>query len=135
MAPAVDFARLRQVKVRDCALRFFLGAFISVSAAFIVKGVDPRFGGVFLAFPAILPASLTLIQSENGRSAAGRNAVGAVLGGFGLCCFAGLAEFFLLHLPPFAALVLALVGWVTVSFLVYALLVWFRPSDCDRRND
>ena len=61
------------------AVRFAFGAAISVGAGVLGKAVGARFGGTFLAFPAILPASLTLIQNKEGTRTADRNAVGAVL--------------------------------------------------------
>jgi hypothetical protein len=133
--PAVDLSRLREVKVRDYLIRFALGAVISMGAALITKAGGAHLGGLFLAFPAILPASLTLIEQKEGTRRADRNAVGAVLGGLGLSVFAGIAEKTPISIPPFVALVIALIGWVVTSLSFYALLAFFRPEDCEKSSD
>ena len=135
VVPKVDFGRLKEVKARDYIARFALGATISIVAAVLVKLVGPRFGGMFLAFPAILPASLTLVEEKEGRRSADRNAIGAVLGGFGLSVFAGTAEKAFFHLPSVPALLLALLAWAASAVALYALLAFLRPEDCDRRRD
>lgn len=109
LLPAVEPGKLRQVQPKDYLIRFALGAAISIVAGIIGKAVSERFGGSFLAFPSTLPASLTLIQQEGTRRA-GRNAIGAVLGSAGMVVFAMIGEAAFGHLPPFAVLLLALVG-------------------------
>jgi len=133
--PSVEMSRLRSVKRSEYAIRFMLGAFVSVGAAIFAKHVSARFGGTFLAFPAILPASLTLLQSKQGARQADRDAVGAVLGGLALTVFAGVVEATLGHLNPYAALALALLIWLTVSTALYALLAFLHPDTCDRTRD
>ena len=49
-------------------------------AAIVSLVFEVRIGGVFLAFPAILPATLTLIEKEESRRKAEDDDVGAVLG-------------------------------------------------------
>jgi hypothetical protein len=126
---------VRQVRFRDYLVRFALGAAISIIAGIISKAVGARFGGSFLAFPSILPASLTLIQDKEGTRRADRNAIGAVLGGAGLVVFAMIGEASFGHIEPFAALVLALAGWLVTSCALYWLLCLFRPDSCDRTKD
>jgi hypothetical protein len=46
--------------LRDYALRFLFGAGVSCAGIVTLK-FGPRVGGAFLAFPATIPASLTLI--------------------------------------------------------------------------
>ena len=133
--PEVDLGKLRAAKLRDYALRFALGAVISIGAAIADKAVGARFGGIFLAFPAILPASLTLIQEKEGTRRADRNAIGAVLGGAALVIFAMIAELTLRRIEPYLALMLALLGWIVSSLVLYGLLAWLRPDDCDKTKD
>ena len=53
--PKLNAEGLRDKKPKDYALRFLFGASISAGAALI--GLKfPLIGGMFLAFPAILPA-------------------------------------------------------------------------------
>lgn len=131
----MDLGRLRTVRLRDLAIRFAFGAAISVGAALLTIAVDPRFGGAFLAFPAILPASLTLIAEKEGERMADRNAVGAVLGGLGLAVFAMIGERTFTHVDGAVAIVLALGGWVVSSFALYAALAAIDPNACDADQD
>jgi hypothetical protein len=133
--PAIERHALRKVRIRDYAIRFALGAAISVGAAIIGKLVGFRFGGAFLAFPAILPASLTLIQHEEGTRMADRDAIGAVLGGAGLLVFAMIGEALFGRIEPYLALAIALAGWLLVAVGLYSVLAFLRPDDCDRTMD
>jgi hypothetical protein len=133
--PQLSLAKIRQVRPRDYAIRFAMGAAISIGAALIGKVAGHRFGGTFLAFPAILPASLTLIQEEEGTARAGRDALGAVLGGAALVGFAMVGEAAFGTLEPFAAIALATAAWLAAAFTLYAALAWLRPGLCDRTRD
>ena len=55
---------LRGTGWRDYALRFILGGVVTASAGVIAKIYGPVIGGLFLAFPAIFPASATLIEKH-----------------------------------------------------------------------
>jgi uncharacterized protein DUF3147 len=133
--PRLELRRAREVPFQHLAVRFALGAAISVAAALIGTAVGTRFGGMFLAFPAILPASLTLIEHEEGVRRADRCAVGAVLGGAALLVFAGGAEAALGHLAAGVALAVATVAWAGAACVLYIVLACLRPDDCDRHND
>lgn len=133
--PGVDLSPLRDLKPKDYLTRFAFGAAVSIAAAMIAKAVSARFGGMFLAFPAILPASLTLLQEKEGTRRANRDAIGAVLGGISLIVFAAVCEASIGRLAGWAALLLAMAGWLAASFGLYAMLAAFRPEDCDRNRD
>jgi len=133
--PELRLEDLRGIKVRDYVVRFAFGAVISVAAALLAQASSARFGGVFLAFPAILPASLTLIQEEEGTRDADRDAVGAVLGGLGLSVFGVAAEGLFGRLPSPLVLVVALAAWTVAALGLYFLLTLFRPDDCDKHQD
>lgn len=135
VVPELDLGQLAKVPVRDYLVRFALGAAISVVAALIANATSARFGGLFLAFPAILPAGLTLTQDEQGTMAADRGALGAILGGVSLVVFAIVAEAALGRLPAGAALVLALGGWLVAALGCYALLALVAPHACDKHQD
>lgn len=55
---------LRRTRWYEYALRFFFGGAVTVGAGLIAKFYGPVFGGLFLAFPAIFPASATLVQKH-----------------------------------------------------------------------
>lgn len=133
--PRVQLADLRHIRPREHLLRFTLGAAISVIAGLLGNVVNARFGGAFLAFPSILPASLTLIQKEEGTRRADRNATGAILGSAGLLVFAIVGEAAFGHAEPFAALLLALACWILTALALYGLLAYLRPEICDRTRD
>ncbi len=127
MIPAVDFASLRDAHWSQFAVRFALGGAVTVCTGLIAQHWGPVVGGLFLSFPAILPASATLIERHEtekkkragiscrvrGRKAAALDAAGAVLGGWGMLCFDGVAWLALLRYST--ALALAGMLWLIVS--------------------
>jgi len=118
--------KLRDLRPRDLGVRFLFGAVTSAVAGTLSITVDPIVGGVFLAFPAILAASLTLIAEEEDRDEAREDARGATVGALGLAAFAaiGVAVFTEIAWP--LALVAASGGWTVVAIGLYVAL-WLRP--------
>jgi small-conductance mechanosensitive channel len=123
--PTLRPAKIRQVRARDLAVRFVAGALTSVAAGVVTLGFGARAGGILLAFPAILAASLTLIERQEDRAEAREDARGAVWGGFALAAFAAVAALTLGTLSGALALVVAGVVWVIVAVLGY-MLAWYR---------
>ena len=92
---------LRQTRWYEYLVRFVLGGAMTVIAGLIAARFGPVIGGLFLAFPAIFPASATLIEkhvrerkekaglpgARRGKEAAALDASGAALGSFGLAAF------------------------------------------------
>jgi len=127
----LDPKSLRQTKWYECAIRVALGGAISVIAALLARKFGPAIGGLFLAFPAIFPASATLVEKheiekkaqkalngqERGRDAAALDAAGAVMGSVGLVLF---ALFVWLLLPRHSS-------WL---ILASAAMLWFVSSCC-----
>lgn len=60
----IDPSGLKQTKWHEYALRFAAGGIITVLAGMIARKWGPGIGGLFLAFPAIFPASATLIEKH-----------------------------------------------------------------------
>jgi Protein of unknown function (DUF3147) len=133
MTVKFDFSALKRTRWYEYALRFLFGGAVTVLAGVIAKHYGPVFGGLFLAFPAIFPASATLmekhetekkhragiIDNRRGRKAAALDARGATLGCIALGCF-GLALWWLLPrwnagLSLFAALAI----WLALSFSLW----------------
>lgn len=126
---------LRQTKWHECLTRFVLGGAITAIAGIIAKKFGPELGGLFLAFPAIFPASATLIEKHEkqkkeqhgvhgairGRDAAGVDAAGAAMGSIGLLVFAVLVWNFAPRHSGWTVLTGASLAWVTVSFLVWRI--------------
>jgi uncharacterized protein DUF3147 len=115
-----DWSKIRSVKPNEIGLRFLFGTGIALVAGVAGMVAGSTFGGIFLAFPAILPASLTLIEKKEGTTKAWVDASGGVLGALGLAAFA-LTAMLLLAWNPVAALVLALAAWAVASTSLYFL--------------
>jgi uncharacterized membrane protein (GlpM family) len=113
---------LREVRARDLAIRLTFGASVSAVAAVAAIVAGPRFGGLFLAFPAILPATLTLIEKEEHERKAKDDDVGAVLGAVALVPFAGLAWLLLPRIGAPLALLTAVGGWLVSAFALYLMV-------------
>ena len=55
---------LRQTRGYEYLVRFVLGGVMTAVAGLIAARFGPVIGGLFLAFPAIFPASVTLIEKH-----------------------------------------------------------------------
>lgn len=121
--PSIDLSRLRQIHLKDYAIRFLFGGTISVIAALLGHWVTPRFGGVFTAFPAILLASLTLIGKEDGREASAEDAEGGVLGALAFVAIAAFIAATLAYMSGAASLFLALLIWLVIAVGLYLLCI------------
>ncbi|OIJ95738.1 hypothetical protein BIV25_20020 [Streptomyces sp. MUSC 14] len=107
---------------KDLLVRFGFGAGVSLLAAVASAVFGPFVGGVFLAFPAILLASLTLMTKEEGLSSARDDTRGAVLGTLGLVAFAVVTTVLLDHHSAWLALGAATAAWAVVSLGAYAIV-------------
>jgi uncharacterized membrane protein (GlpM family) len=103
------------------AVRFAFGAAVSTVAGVISATAGPRAGGVLMAFPAILLASLTLVAKEEGLCTARDDARGAVLGALGFIAFAIVCTVFADVLNGWLVLVYATLAWAVVSFSAYLI--------------
>jgi hypothetical protein len=129
MKVKAKFATQKETKWHEYAVRFLLGGGITVVAGIIADKFGPAIGGLFLAFPAIFPASATLIEKHQkqkkekagvnpgnrGRQAAGLDAAGSMMGSIGLAAFAISAWLLLRDHGVWLALSGSLVAWTIVS--------------------
>jgi len=67
MIPTVDFSALKQARWYQFALRFALGGAITAATGLVARHWGPVIGGLFLSFPAIFPASATLLERHQSR--------------------------------------------------------------------
>jgi hypothetical protein len=118
----LDSERLRAARRKEMLIRFAFGFAASVCAGLVSLGAGDRAGGLFLAFPAILPASLTLIGKKENRRQAEVDAGGALLGAVALVVFAVVAWQALGRVPPAGAEAGALVAWLITSVGSYAAI-------------
>lgn len=125
----IDPSALRQTKWNQYVVRFLFGGLVTAAAGLIANKYGPVIGGLFLAFPAIFPASATLIEKHErkkkeklglrgtvrARKAASVDAAGAAIGSIGLLIFAGLVWRLLPNHAPWLVLLTASLAWMVVS--------------------
>lgn len=124
-------------------MRFLFGGAVTAIVGIIGKEYGPAVAGLFLAFPAILPASATLIEkhervkkrragfdgTRRGRAVASVYVAGTAMGSLGLLVFAAVAWKLMPILPAWAVITIAAVAWFAASVLIWRL----RKSVCLRR--
>jgi hypothetical protein len=133
MKVTFDLSTLAGTRWYEYGVRFLFGGTITVIAGLLAKRFGPVFGGLFLAFPAIFPASATLVEKHErekkrkagimnttrGRQAAALDARGAAIGSIGLACFASLVWKLLPVWDAGVVLLVALGLWLGVSVLIW----------------
>jgi Protein of unknown function (DUF3147) len=133
MNVSVDLSALARTKWWEFGIRFLFGGTITVFAGLLARELGPVLGGLFLAFPAIFPASATLIEKHErekkqlagvidtirGRQAAALDARGAAFGTVGLAVFGFIAWNLLPRWNAGLVLSSALLMWVAVAVLVW----------------
>ena len=112
---AIDVDAVREIRPGALALRFAFGAGISVVAGLVGIVAGQRAGGVMLAAPVVLTATLTIIERQEGRGPAVTEVQGAVPGALALIGFALVAAASIAALPLAAALIAALATWVVAA--------------------
>jgi nicotinamide-nucleotide amidase len=120
-SPGVEPRKLSRISPRDLMVRFAFGAMVSAVAASVALAFGPRLGGLFLAFPAILPATLTLLEKKEGLAQATSDVRGATIGAIGMTVFAITAAVLLVRNAGLG-LAAALIAWMVVSFAIYSAL-------------
>jgi hypothetical protein len=133
MAIGLDIGALKRTRWHEYLVRFVLGGSITAFAGWLANRHGPVVGGLFLAFPAIFPASATLLEkheqarkrragipsTRRGGLAAGLEARGAIMGAIGGMGFGALVWKLLPHGNPGAVLLLAIVSWLAISSLLW----------------
>lgn len=131
----MDFSSLKQTNWRQAAVRFVCGGLATTATGLIAKKFGPVAGGLFLAFPAILPASATLIEKHErqrkqraglhgqarARKAAGIDAAGAAIGSIGLLVFAMIIAAFISAHRAWIVIALSTIAWLAVSLALWEL--------------
>jgi hypothetical protein len=132
------FESIKGIKAHEWILRFLFGGAVCVFAGLMSKSFGREVGGLFLAFPAIFPASASLVESHErahkaragmdgtlrARTVAGIDAAGASIGCIGLAGFALLCWLLLPRLAPIAVFALATLAWLLLSIAFW----WLRKS-------
>ena len=119
---------LRKDTPKDYAIRFAFGGIITLITGVITMAYGPVVGGLFLGFPAILPASLTLVKKHEGEEAAGEDAMGAIMGSGGLMAFGAVVWGLAVRLPAWLVLLCAGATWLIVSVVLWTILSHIRNA-------
>lgn len=129
----LNFEGLRRTRWHEYGIRFLVGGAITALVGVIGKEFGPSIGGLFLAFPAIFPASATLVEKHEaekkrnagvngvarGREVAGVDAAGAAMGTLGLLAFALFVSYMLPREPAWQVLFGGALIWMAVSVAVW----------------
>lgn len=132
---SAKLSALKESRPHEYFMRFAFGGAATVLAGFIATHFGPGPGGLFLAFPAIFPATATLIEAHEkrrmaeighdgtnrGRMAASIDAAGAALGCIGLAGFAIVLWLLLPAHNALLAIAAALAVWIVVSIALWKL--------------
>ncbi len=135
MVVQAKFAALKGIALHEWAMRFLFGGIVCVLAGLISKRFGPGIGGLFLAFPAIFPASASLVEAhekkhkarvgidgtKRGRTVAGIDAAGTTLGCLGLAGFALTCWICLPRLAAPAVFAIATSVWLVLSVASWRL--------------
>jgi hypothetical protein len=135
MKVSFDLSGLKRTKWHDYAMRFLFGGLVTVAAGLIAKKFGPVFGGLFLAFPAIFPASATLVEkherkqkeragilnSRRGTQAAALDSLGAAQGSVALMCFGLVVWKGFLYTSAPVTLGLAFLIWIGAAIAAWRL--------------
>lgn len=135
MIVKIDRTGPAQTRWYEYAIRFVFGGLVTALAGAIGKKWGPAVGGLFLAFPAILPASATLLEkhqrerkqrrgmagAKRGIDAAGADAAGAAIGSIGLLAFAAICWRLLPRYPAGVVLAGATLAWALIGGTLWIL--------------
>ena len=133
MKPRLDPAALAKTRLHEYVVRFLFGGLVTAATGVVAHHFGPGIGGLFLAFPAILPASLTLVQEHDGREQAVDDARGACLGGLGLAAFAAVVWSATMWRSGIV-LVAATLAWLVVSVVLWSVVFGKAWSNGHRRS-
>jgi hypothetical protein len=131
----IDSSSLRETKWYHYGIRFLFGGLITALTGIIAKEWGPIVGGLFLAFPAIFPASATLVEKHEkqkkekhglrgtvrGRRVAAVDAAGSAIGSLGLILFAIIVWELLRNQGAFRVLLFATIAWLAIAVFAWIL--------------
>jgi uncharacterized membrane protein (GlpM family) len=122
----LSIAGLKKIHAWEPLMRFVFGGVVTVLTGVIAKVYGPVIAGLFLSFPAILPASLTLVARHQGRAAATDDAKGATIASLGLGAFGIVVWLLATRVAAPLTLVSALGAWVGIALATWCLVFGAR---------
>lgn len=148
----VNPSALKLTRPHEYALRFLFGGACTAMAGWIAHRYGPAIGGLFLAFPAIFPASASLIESHErerkaeagmdgtarGRAAASVDAAGASAGAIALAAFAAVVWLAIGQHESVIVIATATLVWAALAFVIWLVrksrLLHWRHAREHQRN-
>lgn len=133
MVIKADISALKKASWFEYALRFVFGGLMTVIAGLMAKHYGPELGGLFLAFPAIAPASVTMLDQHvkeekqragfeghtRGRKAAALDMFGTLWGTIGLLAFAVVIWKMAPSHSTWTVLVTATLAWLIGALTIF----------------
>jgi Protein of unknown function (DUF3147) len=130
------FDSLKETTPREYVSRFVFGGAVTVVAGLISEHYGPVVGGLFLAFPGILPSGISLVEKHKqlrekkegkvgvlaGRAEASVEATGASIGAIGLVGFATILWHGLPSHRLLPTMIAAFTAWIVLSLAFW----WIR---------
>ncbi len=130
----VSPGKLSAVRWQQMALRFAFGAGTSALSGALATIFNARASGVLLAFPAILAATITLIEKEEDGHMAREDARGAIVGSIALAGYAAIVALVIEHVPAGVSFPIGAVLWLALAIGLYRL-AWGRRSSKHSKSD
>lgn len=130
-----DLSSLKTIRPHEYAIRFLFGGVITAATGLIAHRYGPVIAGLFLAFPAIFPATATLIAkhekqrkqkagydgARRGRAAAAIDAAGTATATLSLLLFALIVWRLLPRHNATLILTTAALAWLTSAITLWLL--------------
>lgn len=116
----------------EYVIRFVFGGVVTAAVGVVGKHYGPIVGGLFLAFPSIMPAAVTFLAKHEkqrylregkekaisaGQNAAAGECIGTALGSVGLLVFGLVLWAAAANLPAPVVLVVACIAWFAAAGL------------------
>lgn len=120
-AVELDASAVKKTKPWEYAVRFLFGGLVSAAVGLVSHRWGPAVAGLFAAFPAVLPATVTLVRLHDGRESAAEDSRGASFGAVGLVVFALVVHARAEQWPAWLVLAWAAVTWLAVALALWAL--------------
>jgi Protein of unknown function (DUF3147) len=135
MVVKFKLSELRRTKWYEVILRILFGGLATVATGIVAKVFGPTIGGLFLAFPAIFPATATLVEKHQkerkrragldglsrARKAVALEARGAAMGSVGLAAFAIVVWRCLPGRTEWMVLAIATLSWTGISVILWKI--------------
>jgi uncharacterized membrane protein (GlpM family) len=124
-----DTSEAKSGSWKEYGLRFLFGGTITAVVGIVAKAFGPVVAGLFLAFPAILPASLTLIAKHKGDREARDDALGAAIGSVGLLVFGAVVWGLAPRTAAWITLACATIAWFVAAAGIWLVIcTWLWPD-------